>query len=140
MNRVRITMGLFICLVAVTGCSLLGGRAHREPQTIVVRNATDSTIMQVMIWSLDVSENDGPRMASLSAVLRGHSAVMARPNNPPPLPDKGRFAWVDAQGRTHAQDVDVSKALKSSTGEDGEVLLFEVLRDDSLSVQVGTFR
>lgn len=140
MNRVPMILGLCVCLMTVTGCGLLRGKVRQEPQTIVVRNATDFTIKQVMMWSLDTHENDGPRMASISAVPRGQSAVMGRPSNPPPLPEMGRFAWVDGRGRTFAQDVDVSKVLKRSKGEDGEVLLFEVLRDNTLSVQVGAFR
>ena len=112
----------FLLLSSCASLPLVGGK---EPRTIVIRNRSGSDIDTVTLREAG-SGSPAARYGSISPVPKGVSQEYVRPTNPPSFPRTITIEWVDDEGKTHARDLALSKALRSATGSREEALVFEI--------------
>lgn len=119
---------LFALAVAIadSSCASLPIGRTAEPPVIVVKNSSGIDIATVTLREAGRSPDRAGRFGSLSPVPAGVSQSYMRPKEPPPFPADVAVEWIDGEGRTRSRNVNVSKALRSSTGAAGEALVFEI--------------
>jgi hypothetical protein len=120
----RIT-SCFCILALLSACASLPVAGGGEPRIIVVRNRSGVDIATVTLRE-SVPGQRVSGFGSLSPVPAGVSQVYVRPTDPPPFPRTVAVEWLDESGGTHVRELSLSKALRSATGGDDEVLVFEI--------------
>lgn len=135
----RQVTALFLTFLLLSSCASLQIGGGKEPRIVIIRNRSGADIGTVTIREAGEASR-ASRFGSLSPAPAGVSQAFIRPTDPPPFPHTIIIEWVDGEGRTHARDLSITKALRTATGSGDEALVFEIWPNEDVLVFVKSIR
>jgi hypothetical protein len=118
-----------------SGCAGLRGSGGAEPGVLAVRNSSGRDVDRFSL--APVGPRDGSaRHGSLSPVPRGVTQVVVRPTNAPRLSGEIDVEWTEVAGRSFSLRRDLRPVLAGARGGPQEALVFELLPDGGLRVDL----
>src|SRR5262245_8981031 len=119
---------LVIALCVGSGCksNSLGVLSAHQPGIIAIRNTSGAQAKSIRIQDDRDAGDADRRIGALAPVLENFTYTFVRPADAPPLPEKVRVIFSYRDGRQRTAVVDLREALRQSTGEKNEAIVFEL--------------
>ena len=134
-----------VCVMWMSGCgaaanSLRSLRSSAEPQTIVLRNATQTDLASMTVRDGSSSPSATHRLGRVAPALSGAEVAFLRRPNAEPLPRRVVLAFQSRSRVPGALVLDLRPVLARATGSAQERLVFELATLDRAEVHLDSGR